>query len=101
MGVGFPARIWREAKKECQVLGQEGRLLYWTTIKIPGEGYEQQVPYPVALIRLNRKKVIGGQLVNWQGKQLRKGMKVVSVSRRMRVNGQEEPIRYGIKWKVK
>lgn len=101
MGQGFPAKIWREAKKEYQTLGQEGRLLYWTTVKIPGEGYEQLVPYIVALIRLSRSKVVGGQLVDWEGKQLKKGMKVLSVARRMRVNGQEEPIRYGIKWRVK
>ncbi|KPJ70541.1 hypothetical protein AMJ51_01570 [Microgenomates bacterium DG_75] len=101
MGQGFPAKIWREAKEEYQELRQEGRLLYWTTIKIPGEGYEAMVPYVVALIRLSKDKVIGGQLVSWQGKQLKKGMKVVSVPRRMRANGEEGPIRYGIKWKVR
>lgn len=101
MGVGFPAKIWREAKKDYQELGQEGKLLYWTTVKVAGEGFEEIAPYKVALIRLEKKKVVGGQLVDWQGRELKKGMKVVSVPRRVRVNGKEEPIKYGVKWRLK
>lgn len=101
MSQGFPAKIWREAKKESQSFGQEGRLLYWTTVKVAGEAHEKMAPYVVALIRLGRKEVVGGQLVDWEGKELKKGMKVTGVSRRMRVEGKEGLIRYGVKWRVR
>jgi uncharacterized OB-fold protein len=101
MSVGFPAKIWREAKKDYQTIGKEGRLLYWTTVKKAGEGFEKMVPYQVALIRLEKKKVIGGQLVDCLEGNLKKGMRLVSVPRRVRANGPEEPIKYGIKWRPK
>lgn len=101
MSQGFPAKIWREARKKSQTLGQEGRLLYWTTVKVAGEVYEKMAPYAVALIRLGKDKVVGGQLVDWEGKELKKGTKVVGVSRRMRVEGEEGLIRYGTKWRVR
>lgn len=101
MGVGFPAKIWREGKKDHLAFGKEGRLLYWTTVKVPREGFEAMVPYKVALIRLKKGKVVGGQLVEDNGRQLKKGMKVVGVARKMRFDGDEEPIKYGIKWRLK
>ena len=101
MSVGFPAKIWREAKQDYQALGKEGKLLYWTTVKVAGEGFESIAPYQVALIRLNKKQVVGGQLVDCQDQKLKKGMKVVSVARRVRANGPEEPIKYGVKWRLK
>jgi len=101
MGQNFPAKIWREAKKEYRYLGQEGKLLYWTTVKVAGEGYEKLVPYMVGLIRIGSNEIISGQLVDWEGKKLKKGIKVIGVPRRMRIENREGLIRYGIKWKIK
>lgn len=101
MGQEFPARVWRESKKDYCALGRQGKLLHWTEVRTAPEGHEELTPYVVALIRLARDEVISGQLVDWERRGLRKGLELVGVPRRIRVEGREGLIRYGVKWRVK
>jgi len=98
MSKGFPAKVWREAKKISSFLGQRGRLLYFTEIKVAGEGIEN-VPYIVGLVKVNNH-LVSGRIVDWEGRSLRKGKKVEAVVRRLRVEKNGGLVKYGICWRI-
>ncbi|MFH0863767.1 MAG: OB-fold domain-containing protein [Candidatus Gottesmanbacteria bacterium] len=94
-----PVKIWRHQKKVASLLGNKGKIISWTLIRVPPAGYEQEAPYPVVLVELKDKKRFIGQLVDWQEKNLKLGQPVVVVYRRIRKPDSESVIPYGIKFK--
>ncbi len=79
-------------------MGQKGKILSWTLIRVPPAGFEQEAPYPVVLVELEKERIIG-QLVDWQGKDLKTGKTVEAVYRRISKPDSEGIIPYGIKFR--
>jgi uncharacterized OB-fold protein len=94
-----PVKIWRNQKNIGDLVGKKGRIISWTMIKIPPQGFENQAPYPVALIKLDDKKTIIVQMVDYVEKDLRFGRKVVIVVRRRIQPEENAVIPYNVKVK--
>lgn len=93
-----PVKVWRHQKEIAQFLGKEGKIISWTVIRVPPAGYEQEAPYPVVLVELEKDKRLTAQLVDWQEEDLKIGKKVKAVYRRIRKPDPEGVIPYGIKF---
>jgi len=94
-----PASIWRESKKLEQGLGKIGRVLAFTTIYSAPEGFEHQVPYNVGIVKFADDTSQALEIVDCQAKELKSGLKVQTVIRRIGQSEPEELIEYGIKVK--
>lgn len=94
-----PVKIWRHQKEIANLLGKDGKIVSWTMVRVPPAGYEQEAPYPVVLVELEKGKRLTAQLVDWEKKDLAVGRKVKTVYRRIRKPDSEGVIPYGIKLK--
>lgn len=94
----------------CPECGQEARIEYafsgrgevfsYTTIYDAPVGYDEQVPYTVALIKLVEGPVITAQLTDLGGQPVEIGMPVEMVTRRIRSDGDERGMLvYGYKFR--
>ena len=92
-----PVKIWRNQKKVSSLIGREGKIISWTLVRVPPAGFEDQAPYPVALVRLKDGKAITVQVVDYMAKDLKFGRKVVTLVRRTVKAGNGDIIPYGIK----
>jgi len=63
------------------------------------ESFEKQVPYPVAIIKLEEGSQITAQIVDCNIDEIKIGMKVESVFRRIQEDGYTGAIYYGYKFK--
>lgn len=93
-----PIKIWRNQRKNIENLNKTGRIENFTIIWVPAIGFENQVPYPVVIVRLGKKKMTG-QLVDYNEDNLKVGQKVKTVLRRVTNPSKEGVIPYGIKFK--
>lgn len=93
-----PIAAWRSKRKEYQFLGKTGKMISFTRIFDPPEGFGK-LPYFVAVVELKNGQRRTGQLV-LEGKEPKIGARVEGVVRRIGQPGPEEIIRYGIKFKV-
>lgn len=94
-----PAAIWRQSQKLAQHLVKTGRVLTFTTIYSAPLGFEHQVPYSVGIIKFEDGTSTCLEIVDCKIKDLKIGLKVQTVIRRI---GQVEPdelIEYGVKVK--
>jgi uncharacterized protein len=94
-----PVKIWRNQKKLIGLIGKKGKLISWTIIRVPPANFEDQAPYPVALIRLEDKKTIIAQVADFVESDLKFGQKVEIVIRRRSQPEASEVIPYCIKAK--
>ncbi len=94
-----PARIWRESKKLSDKLGRVGRVLTFTKIYSAPSGFEHQIPYTVGIIELEDGQRMATEIVDCSPNQLKIGLKVQTVIRRIGQSEPEELIEYGIKAK--
>jgi uncharacterized OB-fold protein len=77
----------------------KGKIVSWTVIRVAPGGFEDQVPYAVAMIELDEGTMIAGQIVgNPDGMEI--GKKVRAVFRRMYTDGSAGLIHYGLKWEL-
>jgi len=94
----------------CPSCGKEARELYtfsgrgevysYTTIYEAPSGFEQQVPYTVALIRLEEGPMVTAQLTDVSPEEVQTGMPVEMVTRKLRTDGDERGlILYGYKFR--
>jgi uncharacterized OB-fold protein len=81
------------------LLGKRGKIISWTIIRVPPIGFEDQAPYPVALVKLDDGEVMMSQVVDYEEKDLKFGKKVVTVIRRIVLPEKDDVIPYGIKVK--
>lgn len=94
-----PVKIWRNQKKVRQLLGLEGIIVSYTKVHVPPAGFVSQAPYVVAIAKFAQGLRCIGQLVDWDDRHLKIGMKVKTILRRTRDPGEEGIIPYGIKFK--
>ena len=77
----------------------KGEIVTYTIIHVGPESFEKQVPYPVAIIKLEEGSQITAQIVDCNIDEIKIGMKVESVFRRIQEDGYTGAIYYGYKFK--
>jgi uncharacterized protein len=94
-----PVKLWRRHKSVSNLIGQKGKILQWTMIRVAAKAFVDQVPYPVVIVEFEDGERTIGQLVDYSDAQLKQGQKVEAVLRRLRTEGKEDAIYYHIKFK--
>lgn len=94
-----PVKIWRNQKYISPLLGKMGIIVSFTIIRVPPVGFEDQAPYVVALVKIGEKIHIG-QLADADDIEIKVGLKVEAILRRVRQPDSEGVIPYGIKFKA-
>jgi len=94
-----PANLWRKSARLTQNLGKVGKVAAFTTIHSAPSGYEHQVPYSVGIIRFEDGTSRSLEIVDTAAKNIKIGLKVQTVVRRIGQSEPEELIEYGIKVK--
>ena len=94
-----PVKIWRNQKHIATLLGQEGKIITWTIVRVPPTGFSSLAPYPVAVVELVNGKRMTAQMVDWSPDDLDFGKPVKLVVRKIAEPSTEGVIPYGIKIK--
>lgn len=94
-----PVKIWRNQKHITQLIGKTGRIVTWTMVRVPPDGFSEQAPYPLAIVRLDDGNQITAQVVDYDIQQLRVKQKIITVVRRTIDATADAVIPYGIKVK--
>lgn len=94
-----PANIWRKSAKLSAQIGNTGRIVTFTTIYSPPQGFEHQVPYNVGIIRFEDGTTNTLEIVDIAENKIKSGLKVQSIVRRIGHSEPDELIEYGIKVK--
>lgn len=79
------------------LVGREGTLLSWTVVRVPPSGFADQAPYVVGVIVLASGKHITAQIVDADPSQMKQGLPVRTVVRRITHPSSDGVIPYGIK----
>lgn len=93
-----PVKIWRNQKNIAGLIGQIGKVISLTFIRVPPAGFESQLPYFVALVELENGKTIFAQMADCV-QEPRFEQKVITVLRRAAPANDSDVISYGIKVK--
>jgi uncharacterized OB-fold protein len=76
----------------------EGEVLTFSVVQEPRRGFELQVPYVLAMIRLDEGPVLLGQVVDCAPGDVKIGTRVRSVFRKIGEEGKAGVIHYGYKF---
>ncbi len=99
----FPPRdVCPECSKlayEPYVFSGKGEVYSFSTIFQAPLGYEEFVPYTVALVRLDEGPLVTAQLTDVDRSEVEIGMKVEMVTRKLREEGEDGLIVYGYKFR--
>lgn len=94
-----PVKVWRNRTILAGHLGKQGKIVSYTIIRVGPSGFENQIPYPVAVVAFADGEMMVGQIVDSKEEALHLGMKVEVVLRRVHELDEEGIIRYGIKFR--
>ena len=75
----------------------KGTIISYTEIHVALAGFERQVPYNIALIKLDEGPVISGAVVD---KNVKIDDRVRSIFRKLHVDGEDGLISYGFKFEL-
>lgn len=99
----FPPRdVCPECSKPAYELYQfsgHGEVYSYTTIHNAPLGFEEFVPYTVALVKLEEGPMLTAQLTDVDPDQVRIGLPVEMVTRKLREEGEDGMIVYGYKFR--
>lgn len=84
--------------KDIKLCGR-GEVLTYTIIHVGPEAFEEQVPYPIAIIQLEEGPKVTAQIVDCDIEDVHIGMKVQSTFRKIQQDGSTGAIYYGYKFK--
>jgi len=87
-----------EAKTPYTFSGK-GEVFSYTTIYDPPEGYQENAPYTVALVKLTEGPMVTAQLTDVDNNKVSIGMPVEMVTRKLREDGDKGVILYGYKFR--
>ena len=76
-----------------------GEVYSHTTVHMPPEGYEENAPYAVALIKLEEGPLVTAQLTDVSPDEVEIGLPVEMVTRKIREFGEDGIIVYGYKFR--
>lgn len=94
-----PVINWRKTKQLHKSLSKKGRLLVWTKIYAAPAGFEHEAPYFAGIVKWQDGKNTAVQIVDIEEKDLKIGLEVVPVVRRLGKVGPQDVIDYTIKVK--
>jgi uncharacterized OB-fold protein len=80
-------------------LSGKGEIVSHTIIHVGPEDFDEQVPYPIAIIKLKEGPCITAQIVDCDINDVKIGMRVESTFRRIQEDGYVGAIYYGYKFK--
>ena len=83
--------------KEIKLTGK-GEIVTYSIIHVGPEEFEDQVPYPIAVIQLDEGPRITAQIVDCDIHDVKIGMKVKSTFRKIQQDGSTGAIYYGYKF---
>ena len=76
-----------------------GTVYSYTTVFDPPAGFEAYAPYPVALVKLDEGPMVTAQLTDLDPDDVRIGMPVEMVTRKLSEQGDEGVITYSYKFR--
>ncbi len=79
-------------------LSGKGEVVTYTIIHAGPEDFEEQVPYPIAIIKLEEGPQVTAQIVDCKIDEVKIGMKVESTFRKIIQDGSTGAIYYGYKF---
>lgn len=80
-------------------LSGRGEIYSFTTMYNVPQGFEEQKPYTIGLIKLDEGPMVTAQLTDVDSKDVKIGMRVEMVTRKLREDGNEGQIIYGYKFR--
>jgi len=80
-------------------LSGKGKVITYTIIHVAPENFEEQVPYPIAIIELEEGPRITAQIVDCPVEDVKIGLRVEKTFRRIQEEGYTGAIYYGYKFK--
>ena len=86
-------------KMEDIKLSGIGEIVTYTIIHVGSEVFKEQIPYPIAIIKLEEGPQITAQIVDCNINDVKIGMKVEDTFRRIQEDGYTGAIYYGYKFK--
>ncbi|MBI1973620.1 Zn-ribbon domain-containing OB-fold protein [Candidatus Micrarchaeota archaeon] len=101
--VFFPPRALcskcrRKGTLEDKKLGGLGEVFTFTAVRSPPEGFEHQIPYVLAIVKLKEGPFITGMVTDVEPQEVSIGMPVRSVFRRISEDGKHGVINYAFKF---
>ncbi len=87
-----------EAKTPYQFSGK-GEVYSYTTVYDAPEGYEEQAPYTVAIVKLDEGPLVTAQITDTDNSKVEIGQKVEMVTRKLRQDGERGMLVYGYKFR--
>ncbi len=88
----------RKGKMTEYKLTGVGEVLTYTVIHAAPEGFGRQAPYIMAIVKLEEGPKLTTQIVNCSPEEMKIGMKVRAVFRKIREDGSSGIIHYGYKF---
>ncbi len=77
----------------------QGEIYSYSTLFQAPLGYEEFIPYTVALVKLKEGPLVSAQLTDMDNDEAQVGMKVEMVTRKLREYGEDGVIVYGYKFR--
>lgn len=90
----------RIGKLESYQLSGKGKIVSYTHVRVPPEGFEDETPYPLAIIELEEGPRITGQITDSELDEVEIGNKVEATFRHVGEEGDEGIIYYGYKFRL-
>jgi len=88
------------SKEFTQVeLPKKGKLLAYTVVNSPPKEFAQFAPYIIGVVELEDGTRILAQLTDFKDDELKEGVRVEAVFRKLKVNGEQGIIEYGYKFR--
>ncbi|MDW7977823.1 MAG: Zn-ribbon domain-containing OB-fold protein [Candidatus Caldarchaeum sp.] len=84
---------------ERERLSNAGRLVNYTVVHQAQEGFEKTTPYLVGWVEMDDGTNLVGQLTDCDPQDLKVGMTIEMVVRKLRVDGDSNLIVYGVKFR--
>jgi uncharacterized OB-fold protein len=76
-----------------------GKVYSYSTVYNPPRGFEEFAPYNVALVRLEEGPMVAAQLTDVDSDEIKIGMPVEMVTRKVQSGGEQDAIVYGYKFR--
>jgi uncharacterized OB-fold protein len=96
----------RDLCPECEALAKTpytfsglGEVFSYSTVYHAPEGYDDNIPYTVALVKLDEGPLVTAQLADVEPQDVSIGMLVEMVTRKIRQEGERGVIVYGYKFR--
>ncbi len=99
----FPPRdVCPHCAEEARTLYQfsgKGEVYSFTTVYDAPQGYEEQAPYTVAIVKLEEGPLVTAQLTDVDNGKVNIGQKVEMVTRKLKEDGERGVLVYGYKFR--